>query len=144
MALLTAAGSLAGCTPTRAWSSPGPLFTVHYPATWHVSQSSDVSGPVTVFSPKADPGPQDMRIVLLRTTAQPRKPPPEGRQPVNLTLYTDVQGDAENLPGCRWFVTLFPAAVLVEAFAPPEKLDEIKRLGRQMVDDIARARKEEP
>lgn len=111
---------------------------------WQVSQAADVYGPVTVFSPKADPGPLDMRITLLRTTAQPRKPPPKGQRPMEVSIYAAVPAGQGSLPGHRWFVTILPAAVLIEAYAPPEKLDQVKGLGEQMAADVARARKEGP
>lgn len=142
--VLPAALALGGCAPSREWTSPSPAFTVRYPASWHESEAVGPSGPVKVFSPQAKPGPLDVQICLLRTVAQPPRSAGKTNTPLNISMSTAISAGEGGLPGHRWLVTLYPAAVIIEAYAPPERLDEVRRIGQRMADDIVKARKEKP
>jgi hypothetical protein len=142
--VLPAALATGGCAFSRQWRSPSPAFTVRYPASWHVSDATGPSGPVKVFSPQARPGPLDAQICLLRTMAQPPRSSGKTGKPLNISMSTALSAGEGGLPGHRWLVTMYPAAVVIEAYAPPERLDEVRRIGQQMADDIVKAGKEKP
>lgn len=133
MLAVTATG---GCTRYSDWVSQAPPFAVRYPRSWSVSRSTNEYGPAVVFSPDAEPTAESTQITLqtiatdVRVTATGDAPRPA------IVIETAAGRTPEGLEGHRWFVTLAPAGVLLEAWAAPREFEKTKRLARQMVGDL--------
>ena len=110
---------------------------VHYPRAWHESHAANPYGAMVTFSPDAAPDAASTRITLQVTAAQPRTRPGDGRVSAPDLVFEAAIGETDaGLVGHRWFVTLYPSGVLIEAYAPPGEFARIKPLAERMVRDI--------
>jgi len=126
-----------GCTGfQKTYSSVTPAFSVRYPGSWRQSASSNEYGPLAVFSSQAEPGAADDRITLQVTSARPRRRPDTGLAAANMIVEQPLGETAEGLVGHRWFVTLYPSAVVIEAYARPGEFDRIRAVGERMAREI--------
>jgi len=126
-----------GCTWfQKTYNSLTPAFSVRYPGLWRKSASSNEYGALTVFSLKAEPGAADARITLQVASAQPRRQPDTGPATANMIVQQSLGETAEGLLGHRWFVTMYPSAVVVEAYARAGEFDRIRAVADRMARDI--------
>jgi len=132
-----AAGS--GCQMgQKTHASAQPRLVVRYPASWtHVEQPGP-GGTVEVFSPDRRPGPASPRVTMEITAAEVRaKVIDQMGKPA--VMVEQFLGEQENgLRGQRWFVTVAPLAVIVEAYGAAGKFGKIREVGARMANDILR------
>lgn len=136
-ALVAAAIAVPGCrTGLKSYASAAPPFVVSYPASWHQTSAAGVAGPAVIFSPEATVGPDSPRITLEVMPMKPRRQPEGGAEYPNVVIEQPLDNLGEDLSGHRWLVTMYPSAVVIEAYAPPRRFAKIKAVAGRMADDI--------